>query len=133
MTNPHHFHPVEQLPPTRLQGLLKIATSYYAIALVIAGAFTYLFGWLADEVAENEFSDINRSILLNIHSHLSPTLTTLALTITWLGSTWGVVTIGGLLAVALIVLRRYVDLATFASVLIGASVMVMTLKLLFHQ
>jgi undecaprenyl-diphosphatase len=133
MTIQHHPHPIEKLPPSRSRRLLKALTSYYGIALLVAIACTYGFSWLADEVLEGEFGNLNSSVLLAIHAHRSVTLDNLAFTVTWLGSSWGVMTIGVLLTGALLLMRRYVDLATFAAVLVGATLMVATFKLVFHQ
>jgi hypothetical protein len=130
---PHQRHPLERLPSSRAQKVLKALTSYYGIALVIAIGCAYVFGWVADEVGEGEWGNMNSSILLSIHSHQSPTLDTIAFMVTGLGSTWGVLIIGGSLAIAMWMLQRYVDLVTFAAALLGASLMVGTFKLLFHQ
>src|SRR5437870_13618431 len=85
MTHIHHPHPIEKLPRSRAQRLLKALTSYYAIALLIAIGCAYVFGWLADEVTEGEFGSLNSSILLSIHTHRSAALDQLAFAITWLG------------------------------------------------
>jgi|GEM_PF-235235 len=129
----HHPHPIEQLPRRRVEKLLKIVTSYYFIALAVGACFAYLFGWLADEVAENEFGMDNTAILLNIHAHRSATLDRLAFDITFLGSTYGILLISIVILGSLWLLKRYVDLGMYAAVLIGASVMVITFKLFFHQ
>src|SRR5579883_1591579 len=129
----HDIHPLEQLQRTRTQKLLKAVTSYYAFTLLIAAAFAYLFGWLADEVMEQEWFIPNSSILLRIHFYRSPVLDRLAFDITWLGSSGGIITLSVLVVAGLWMLRRYVDLGTYAAVMIGASVMVLTLKVLFHQ
>lgn len=129
----HHPHPIEQLPRSRARKLLKIVTSYYFIALAIGAVFAYLFGWLADGVTENEFGVDNTAILLNIHAHQSATLDRLAFALTWLGSAWGVVTLSLLIILGLWLLKQYVDIGMYAAVLIGASVMVLTFKVFFHQ
>ena len=131
-TLPQH-HPIEQLRPTRARKLLEIVSSYYAIALGIGVAFAYLFGWLADEVMENEFGVNNRAILLNIHSFRSPALDRLALTMTFWGSAWGIVILSVCIIAGLLLLKRYVDVGMYAAVIIGASLMVVTFKLFFHQ
>src|SRR5665213_2031296 len=122
----HDQHILEQLPPTRAQKLLRIITSYYFIALAIGAGFAYLFGWLADEVTENEFGVDNRAILLNIHAHRSALLDRIAFGFTWVGSPWGIVLISVLIVSGLWMLRRYVDLGMYGAVLIGASAMVIT-------
>ncbi|HET6402315.1 MAG TPA: phosphatase PAP2 family protein [Candidatus Kapabacteria bacterium] len=126
-------HILEQLPPSRAQKLLKIITSYYFIALVIGAGFAYLFGWLAEEVTENEFGVDNTAILLNIHAHRSALLDRIAFSFTWIGSPWGIVLISVLMLAGLWKLKRYVDIGMYGAVLLGASVMVVTLKLFFHQ
>ncbi len=129
----HPHHPLEELPRTRVQKLVRAVTSYYFIVLVVAIGFAYLFGWLADEVNENEFGGVNRAILLTIHAYRSAALDRLALDATWLGSFYGVALIAASLVLGLWILKRYVDLGTLAAVLIGASAMDITLKLFFHQ
>ena len=124
---------IEEIPGKRARALFRVISSYYFIALAIAGGFAWLFGWLADEVTENEFGDINRSILLTIHSYRSPVLDRLAFDVTWLGSSYGIITLAIIFSAGLLFLKRYVDLGTFAAVLIGASLMVVTLKFVFHN
>lgn len=129
----HDQHIIEQLPPSRAQKLLKIITSYYFIALAIGAGFTYLFGWLAEEVTENEFGVDNTAILLHIHAFRSPLLDGIAFTFTWIGSPVGIVLISILIVAGLWLRKRYVDIGMYGAVLIGASVMVLTLKIFFHQ
>jgi membrane-associated phospholipid phosphatase len=133
MNHLHLHHPIETLPRSRVEKLLKALTSYYTIALAIAIIFAWLFGWLADEVLEREFTSINTAILLNIHAHHTPVLDNLALTITSIGSPIGIVIIGIIFISSLLLMKRYVDLGTFAVVLIGSAVLQLTFKLLFHQ
>jgi undecaprenyl-diphosphatase len=126
-------HPIETLRPSRAERLLKVLTSYYAISLGVALLFAGVFAWLAQEVLESEFSRINTAVLLAIHRHTSDTFTTLAFAFTDLGSVGGVTVIGAILSFALWRSKRYVDLGTFAAVLVGAATMIFTLKLIFHQ
>jgi undecaprenyl-diphosphatase len=127
------LHPVEELPPGRMAKLLRIVTSYYAIALAIAVLFAWLFGWLADEVLEQEFTSVNTTVLLAIHAHRSNMLDQLAMLITNIGSPVGIVIIGTILTASLLLLKRHVDLGTLAVVLLGAGVFQLMFKLLFHQ
>jgi undecaprenyl-diphosphatase len=129
----HTHNPLEDLPRTRAEKLLRAITSYYFIALIIAAGFAYLFGWLADAVTENTYGGINRTILLAIHAHQSTNLDRLALDITWFGSLYGVVTLASALALGLWLLKRYVDLGMFIAVLFGAMVMVFALKVHYHN
>ena len=126
-------HALEAIPRPRAQKLLRVIGSYYFLAIIIAVGFAYLFGWLADEVAENEFGDINRAMLLAIHAHQSAGLDRLAFTITWFGSSYGVAVLAATFGLGLWLLKRYVDLGTLAAVLVGALVMVVTLKLIYHN
>src|SRR5204863_9227182 len=125
--------PIEQLPARRTPELVAALTSDYATALAIAGIYTIAFDWLADEVLEKEFVKINTTILVSIHAWETPTLDRIALLITSLGSGYGITSIGLALAAALIISKRYVDLATLVAVLIGASLIVFSFKLFFHQ
>lgn len=129
----HEQHPLEQLSRRRSRRLIKALTSYYAIALGVAVVCAVAFGWLADEVLERDFVQVNTTVLLSIHAYESPTLDRIALTVTNIGSGWGVTIIGLLLATALVISKRYVDLATLLAVLIGAAVIVFSFKLAFHQ
>lgn len=126
-------HPLEDLTRSRSQRLLRALTSYYAIALGVAIVCAVVFGWLAEEVMEKEFTAINTSILLAIHAHDTPTLDTIALDTTNLGSALGIVIIGGILAGCILLMKRYVDLGTFAGVLIGSTIISVSFKFLFHQ
>jgi len=130
---PHPHHPIEDLTRSRSQKLLKAITSYYAIALAVAAVCAVIFGWLAEEVLEKEFTSTNTSILLAIHAHDTPTLDTLALDITNFGSAIGIAIIGAMLAGGILLMKRYVDLGTFAGVLIGSTIISVAFKLLFHQ
>lgn len=132
-TNLPQHHPIERLSHSRAEKLLKAITSYYAIAISIGIAFAYLFGWLADEVTENEFGVDNRAILLNIHRFRTPILDRFAFTLTFLGSTWGIILISACVLAGLWLLKRYVDAGMYAAVIIGASLMVITFKLFFQQ
>ncbi len=131
--NVEQHHPIEQLTTRRVERLLKILTSYYFIALAIGASFAYLFGWLADEVTENEFGVDNAAILLHIHSFRTPMLDRFAFDLTFLGSALGIIILSALIIGGLWLLKRYVEIGMYAAVLIGASVMVVTLKLFFHQ
>ena len=126
-------HHSERLTPERSERLLKIITSYYFSALAVGATFAYLFGWLADEVTENEFGVNNTAILLHIHAYRNGLLDRLAFSLTYLGSAYGIVIISLCIIGALWLLKKYVDIGMYAAVLIGASVMVLTFKLFFHQ
>ncbi|HEY3875339.1 MAG TPA: phosphatase PAP2 family protein [Candidatus Kapabacteria bacterium] len=124
---------LEEIPQAGASKLYRVVTSYYFYALLIAVICAGIFGWLADQVTDHTVGGFNRSILLAIHARQTPTLDSLALHITWLGSTYGIATLGLLFTAAFLLMKRYVDLATMAAVLIGASLMVVTLKLVFHN
>lgn len=128
---PHN--PLERLPGARARTLLTIITSYYAIALAIGAAFAYLFGWLADEVTENEFGVDNRAILLQIHALRSPLLDRVAFDLTFFGSTYGIIFISLVVIGTLVLLRQYVDIGMYVAVILGATVMVLIFKIFFHQ
>ncbi|MDP4199956.1 MAG: phosphatase PAP2 family protein [Bacteroidota bacterium] len=129
----HHPHPIEDLPASRAQKLLRALTSYYAIALAVAVVCAWGFGWLADEVLDHEFTVANTSILLTIHAHRTATLDQIAFLASGIGSATGITIIGIALVLALLIMNRYVDLGTLAAVLLGATVLMLTFKLLFHQ
>ena len=124
---------LDKLPPSRRQRLLRAFTSYYAIALGLTLGCASIFGWLADEVLEKEFTSVNTSILLAIHAHRTATLDVLAFSFTDVGSIIGVSIIGSILVGALVRTKRYVDLWTFIAAIGGALLFVFTFKLLFHQ
>jgi membrane-associated phospholipid phosphatase len=133
-TNLYHTHnPLEDLPRTRAQKLVRAITSYYFFALLIALGFASLFSWLADAVNSNKYGDINRTILLAIHAHQSDSLNRLALDTTWFGSFYGVLTLSAALALALAILKHYVELGMFAAVLLGATLMIFILKIHYHN
>ena len=132
----HHeysHNPLEDLPRSRAQKLLRAITSYYFIALIIAAGFAYLFGLLADAVNENTFGDVNGAILLAIHAHRSDVLDRLAFDVTWFGSSNGIAVLAAVFMLGLWLLKWYVDLGTLFAVLVGATVMIFTLKLHYHN
>lgn len=118
---------------SRSQRMLKLLGSYYVISLGIAMLALLVFVWLADEVLEQEFATMNRSILLWVHGFASPGLTKAAFVFTDLGSVLGVtllaICFGALLARA----RHYWDMGTLAGVLIGGALLVFALKGIFQQ
>jgi len=115
-------HPIEQLPQSRAKKLLAIVTSYYAIALIVAAGCAALFGWLAEEVLEQEFTTLNTSILLAIHSYQNSHVRSSR--IYYHGSRlvlWRCA-IGGLLVLSLLLMKRMSISATSLAVLIGCTV-----------
>jgi len=118
---------------SRRQRLLQRIGSFYGISFGIAMLMLSLFSWLAQEVLEQEFAEVNRAILLWIHSFTSPTLTTLAFAFTGLGSVIGVVVLALCFGMLLLRMRHYWDMVVLAVVLIGGALLVFVLKNVFQQ
>ncbi|MDB5035262.1 MAG: phosphoesterase, PA-phosphatase related [Chlorobi bacterium] len=124
---------IEHMPPSGRKRLLQRIGSYYGISLLIAMMALFFFAWLAEEVLEKEFVAMNRNILLWVHSFVSPGLTSVALTFTWIGSVVGVMLSAVLFGILLARQRKYIDMITLGILLAGGTLLVFFLKMAFHQ
>jgi undecaprenyl-diphosphatase len=129
-----HITELEQtIPPSRLKRYLKLAGSFYGIALLVSAIAAVAFAWLASEVLEQEFAQMNRNVLLWIHTFSSPFWDTTALTLTWLGSGVGVTVLMLIVMGLFLYHRRMLDALTLGVLVIGGGILSTLLKLTFHQ
>ncbi len=113
--------------------LLNAFGGYYLTAGAVAVASILLFAWLAEEVLENEYAGLNRGVLLWINGYEGDILTTLAHTLSWIGSTYGVALTALIIGVFWYREKRYIDMWTFAILLAGSAVLTQVLKASFQQ
>lgn len=100
-----------------------------AIALFALGGFV----WLADEVLEHEFVQLNTQVLLAIHAHATPFWDHFAVTLTSVGSPEAITVFGLALGTYLFVRGRRLDGGTLVAVIVGGAVLTFALKHFFHQ
>ncbi|MNX35046.1 phosphatidylglycerophosphatase B [compost metagenome] len=105
----------------------------YAVGWATALGLLFLFADLAEDVLQGEFTALNHAILNGIHSHATPWLDQLALSLSALGGILGTLLIGGAAVALLTLLRRPIDAATLIIVLAGGGTLTFVLKHVFHQ
>jgi undecaprenyl-diphosphatase len=105
------------------------------LTLSLAGAIVALvfFSWLASEVLEGETGAFDEAVRTFAHNYASPTLTTLMQLVTRFGSVMWLTVLGVCLAVALVLGKRWRDIALFIVTMAGATVLNITLKLSFGR
>jgi len=121
------------LPPSRTRRLIGLVGSFYMLMLAVAMGALWLFIWLAGEVLEQEFTGLNRELLLFVNSFASPTWERLAFTFTWIGSVYGIAIITTLFGIWLLSRRRFVDVATLLVTVLGGTLLTLVLKEAFQQ
>jgi undecaprenyl-diphosphatase len=121
------------LPKWRGRRLVEIVGSFYTLALLVAAGALWLFGELADEVMAEEFAELNRSILLWIHSFANPTFESMAHTLSWIGSVYGVVIIVGFTLAQWLKRKRFIDAGALLMTVIGSVSLTIVLKQVFRQ
>ncbi len=126
-----------QLLQTFLKFLKHLLVAHWRSLLVLlVGVYLPLqfFGELAEEVWENEGGfpwDV--PILLVVHATSQPQLDVLAATLTKFGVFWGVFPIASLIAIGLLIRRRWRSLAYLLTTLLGSIVINRTAKVLLHR
>lgn len=123
----------QTLPRSIRKRLIELVGVFYLLAIVVAVGSLVLFVWLADEVLEQEFSPLNRAILLFINSFASPFWERLAFALSWLGSVYGITAITILFGGWLLLRRRFVDVSTLLVTVLGSTVLTLVLKAMFQQ
>ncbi|MBC8144792.1 MAG: hypothetical protein H7X80_04345, partial [bacterium] len=118
---------------SRLNRVIGQVTVLELIALGIAIISIVLFALLARAVLRSELVAFNRGALEAIHMYATPTLDTVALAVTFLGSFECVVVIGVALGVWFLRSKRRVDAWVLATVLLGGGALSQTLKAVFAQ
>jgi undecaprenyl-diphosphatase len=91
------------------------------------------FGWLAEDVFENETISFDQSVRGFVHGFAHPALTALMRVITFCGSTVFLIALGICIAVAFHRLRHKRALALFLLTMLGSTVLLVALKTAFHR
>lgn len=115
----------------RFRRALEHVTLLELGALAIGVTSIALFGWLARAVMRDELAELNRTVLVAVHGVASPTLDTIALAVTSLGSVPFVTAVGIVLAVFLWRGGRRIDAWVLITVLTGGGILSWTLKAAF--
>ena len=115
----------DELKPKRLWPLL--------IGIVLAAAFTSLFGWYASEVAEGETAAFDASVRDAVHSVASPTLTAVMEAASFTGKAAFLTVLGLIFAAVLAYLKLWRSLAIFVITMAGEILLETTLKITYHR
>ncbi|MHC8522238.1 phosphatase PAP2 family protein [Rossellomorea sp. H39__3] len=91
-------------------------------ALILGVAFLVLFTWgfisIVDELRENEVESFDKSVIDFVQGFISPGLTTIMTTITFLGGVTGIA-VGTVISILILLLMKKVPLAVFMAVTVG--------------
>ncbi|MEL3974682.1 phosphatase PAP2 family protein [Rossellomorea oryzaecorticis] len=92
--------------------------TFFIVSLICLGLFTWGFVSIVDEWKENEIADFDNGVFNVVHAFISPKLTTLMTSITFLGGVkWlSICTIG--VIIILLFMKKY-PLAVFAALTVG--------------
>lgn len=103
------------------------------LGLVVAIVAGIGFLLLARGVLGDQFVNINNQLLLTIHAYHSPFLTTVARTLSFVGSAIGITVIGGTVIVYWIRQRRVVDAWMLGVLLVGCAFITEVIKQTYQQ
>jgi len=106
--------------------------SFYGISLIIGLGSTVVFVLLADAVLSERLLDLNLAIVREVHARANATLDSIALTLTWIGSTFGIIAISTAFAWYLIARRAVVDTVAFGVSVLGSVALTWALKAIFR-
>ena len=100
------------------------------LSFALAGALVVLifFGWLTEEMAEGDTREFDEAVRSLVHQSASPMLTSVMQIASFLGSTVFLSTFGIFIFFAFVLFRRYRAATIFAVTMVGASVLLFTLK-----
>jgi membrane-associated phospholipid phosphatase len=112
----------------------KLALGWLLLsALAVAVGGLIFFGWLTDEMSEGDMRGFDDAARLFVHQYSSPALTTVMQIASFLGSTLFLTIFGIGIFVAFWLLKRYRAAALFAITMLGASILLNTLKFVFRR
>ena len=115
-------------------GSVRVALGTLLFAgLLSAIAVLFFFGWLADEMLEGDTRRFDDAVRNFVHGFASPALTTVMQTASFLGSTLFLTGFGVIIVIALYLSRHRRGAILFALTTIGASVLLVALKLAFKR
>jgi len=101
--------------------------------LVAAIVSLLFFGWLAEDVFENETINFDQTVRGAVHNWATPALTEAMKFVSVLGSTLFLIALGALVAAAFFYLRRKRALVLFLATTVGSTIILTVLKALFHR
>ncbi len=117
-----------------LIGSLKLALGLeLLIGLIISIAAMFFFGWLSGEMREGDTARFDDSIRGFVHSFATPFLTEVMRLASFLGSTLFLVLLGLVVFGVFYYLKRRRAAILFAITTIGATILLVSLKLAFHR
>lgn len=115
-------------------GSLKLALGLeLLIGFIIAIIATFFFGWFADEMRDGDTALFDDSIRNLVHSFASPLLTEVMRFASFLGSTLFLVLLGIAVFGIFYYLKRRRAAVLFAVTTIGATILLVALKLAFNR
>ena len=118
----------------RFFGGVRLALgSVLFVGMLLAVAALFFFGWLADEMLDGDTRRFDESVRSFVHEFASPALTIIMQTASFLGSTLFLVIFGVIIVIALYLRKHRRGAILFTITTIGASVLLMTLKLAFRR
>ncbi len=101
--------------------------------LLSAIAALFFFGWLADEMLDGDTRRFDEDIRNFIHEFAAPALTIVMQTASFLGSTLFLIVFGVVIVIALYLRKHRRGAILFTITTVGASVLLVTLKLAFRR
>jgi membrane-associated phospholipid phosphatase len=116
---------------SRFRRVIEQVTLLELGALAIGIVSIVLFGLLARAVMHDEVMRFNRDTLLAIHTYATPTLDSVAMALTQLGSVPAVIVIGAIVGWLLRRAGRRIDVWALVAVLGGGGILSITLKSVF--
>jgi undecaprenyl-diphosphatase len=118
----------------RFFGSLRLALgSLLFFGMTAAIAALFFFGWLADEMLEGDMRRFDESIRNFVHGFAFPALTSVMQLASFIGSTLFLTVFGVIIVIALLLRKHRRGAILFAITTIGASSLLVTLKLAFRR
>ena len=118
----------------RFFGSVRLALGSVLFAgMLFAIAALFFFGWLADEMLDGDTRRFDEGVRNFVHEFATPALTIVMQTASFLGSTLFLIVFGVIIVIALYLRKHRRGAILFTITTIGASVLLMTLKLAFRR
>lgn len=115
-------------------GRISRSFSWQIIAgFAVASGFLLLFGWLAEEVFEDETKTFDESVRNSVHAFAAPPVTALMKFFSFLGSPLFLVITGTVVVASLLYLKRKRAIVLFLITMVGEIALNMVLKPFFGR
>lgn len=115
-------------------GNLKLALGSVLLAgLALAVGALVFFAWLTDEMLEGATRNFDESIRSAVHAFAAPALTSVMMAASFLGSTLFLIGFGIVVFIIFFLLKRRRAAIVFALTMLGSTVLLVTLKTVFHR